>query len=123
LETKLQNIFPVFQTEVLHTWRIEDTLHFTQVLFEIPAEHVLQVGFLQVMHTRLFASCTMAFFMFSREISVYGRAIGPNIFKWDFFMRTSCISWRINFRLLNFLPVDFWNNSFTWCLTYRVSLP
>ena len=32
---------------------------------------MLQVGFLQVMHTRLFASCTMAFFyVFERDLSL-----------------------------------------------------
>jgi len=66
---------------VLQTWGIEHPLHFMQVIFEMPAEHVTQVGFLHVMHIHLVASCSMTFSMFLREISVDGRGIGLNIFK------------------------------------------
>jgi len=51
----------------------------------MPAEHVPQVGFLQVTHIHLVASCSMTFPMFWREISVDERGIGLNIFKWNFF--------------------------------------
>jgi len=47
----------------------------------MPVEHVPQTGFLQVMHIHLVVSCSMAFSMFSREISVDGRGIDLNIFK------------------------------------------
>jgi len=88
----------------------------------MPAEHVPHVGFLQVTHIHLVASCSMTFFMLSMEISVDGRGIGRNIFKWIFSTRTSCTCGRIYFRALNILPVDFWTNSFTWCRIYLVSL-
>jgi len=47
----------------------------------MPAEHLTQVGFLQVMHIHLVASCSMTFSRFSRAIPVDGRGIGLNIFK------------------------------------------
>ena len=64
--------FFVFQREIDHP------LHFMYAIFEIPAEHGPQGGFLQVMHIYLAASCSMTFSVFSREISVDGR-IGLNI--------------------------------------------
>ena len=48
----------------------------------MPAEHVPQIGVLHVMH--IVASCTMAFSMCSREISVVERGVGLNISKWNF---------------------------------------
>ena len=62
--------------------------------------------------------CSMTFFMFSMEIKVDRRKTGLNTFKCNFFMRTSCIYWRINFHPCNISPVDFWKN-FTWCYIYQ----
>jgi len=47
----------------------------------MPAENVPLVGFMQVMHVHLAASCSMTFSMFSREISIDGRGIGLKILK------------------------------------------
>jgi len=41
-------------------------LNFRQVIFEIPAEHVPQVGFLQMLHIQTVASSSMTFSTISR---------------------------------------------------------
>ena len=51
----------------------------------MPAEHVPQVDFVQVMLIHLLPSCSMTFSMFSSEISVHWRGIGRDIFKWNIF--------------------------------------
>jgi len=52
----------------------------------MPAEHVPQLGFLQVRCIHLVASCSMTFIMFSREISVDRRGIGSTFSSETFFI-------------------------------------
>jgi len=51
----------------------------------MPAEHLVQFGFLQVMYIHFAASCSMTVSMFSRLISVDGRGTGFNISKRNYF--------------------------------------
>jgi len=39
-----------------------------------------------------------------------------------FFMAKLSISWKMNFCVLNMLPVNFSNNNFPWCHICRASL-
>ena len=77
---------------MLQTLRIEQPLHFMSVVFEMPAEKAPQLGFLQVMHIHLVASWSMTFSMFSREITVDGRGIGPQCFQMKLFSCASRVS-------------------------------
>jgi len=60
----------------------------------MPTEHV---GFLQVKHIHLVASCSTIFSMFEGDLS-WRKGIG---------LCTLCIRWRINIWLLNILPSNF----------------
>jgi len=61
----------------------------------MPAEHVPQVGFLQVMHVHLVASCSMTFSVFRGRSQLTEEGLASAFSSETFFMRTSCLSWRM----------------------------
>jgi len=58
----------------------------------MPAEHVPQVAFLQVMHIHHVAICSMRFSMFSRESQLTEEGLASTFSSESFLMRTSCIN-------------------------------
>jgi len=120
---KTANLLSCFPNQCFDTLGIEHPLHITlSHSWNATRTYLPQVGFLQVMHTHHVASCFMTFLRFRGRSKMTEEGIAITFSSETFFMRTSCISYIMNFRILNILPVHIWNNIFPWCYAYRVSL-